>query len=225
MGKKIIRLTEFELKKLIAESINELLKESSIIMPAIADTVISQTDNSIIKGEYHTNINNKKVEPVNHNNNARILRNKLLTHYILQEIGNIHFTFLKYDRGVDKLVAVTFDMVQVKECTKDGFALRGVMKMPTNNQVVDKNADVFYDNNSKQFTSYTYENGNRKRDLLTLPTNGSLNLSNDATYKRLIYLVEDFINVCDICIEESNGNLSIQEFYKAVSSKMNEKYK
>lgn len=225
MSKKVIRLTEAQLREIVAESINAIINESNIVMPALADTVTSKTDDSIINGEYHIDMNGKQVEPNQQNNRAKVLRNQLLTHYILQEIGEIHLVFLKQDREVGKPVSVSFDMQNVKECNENRVVLRGVMRVPTNFKIVDKNADVSLDNATKKFTCITYENGSRKKDNLILPVNGELNQSNYATYKRLVLLIEDFLNVCDVCTNEMGKMESPKEYYDAITKKMNSRYK
>lgn len=224
MGKKVIRLTKSELKEMILESVNEILNETDMVAPVLVDNILFKTEQSVDNGEYFKTINGKKVHPKPHNNKARILRNRLLTHYILQEIGEVQFTFLKYDRGIGRNVAVTFDMSEVSECKDSGFKLRGILRLPTNHKMIDKNADVTYDFETKRFHCLTYENGNRKKDELILPIRGELNLSNVSLYNRLILLIEDFLNACQICINELGKETSLKEFAKKLTKKMNEKY-
>ena len=225
MGKKVIRLTENELKEIVKLSIENILNETNIVAPALADTVIAKTDSSIENGEGYINMNGTEKDPNISNDKARVLRNVLLTHYILQEIGNVHLVFLKYDRAVDKRVSVAFDMEQVQECTNSGIKLQGIMKVPTNNGMIDKSAYIFYDFVLKKFTMYTYYWGNRKKEELTLPIKGIYNQKNLATFNRLIYLIEDFLNVCDICANEMRQMTSAKEYYQAITQKMNERYR
>ena len=197
MAKKVIRLTESELKQVLEESIKRIINEVDMDIATIPDVTSRTTSDSIVSGKCHTTLNNKQVDPFNHNKKARVLRNKILTKYILDEIGNIHFRFMKYDDSVGYPVACDFDMTEIKDCNKDHISLQGVMEIPTNKGIINRGCVITYKFSTDKFYHSTYVNRNKKDVELVLPTDGEVGMPNSAMKNRLVFLVEDYLKRCD----------------------------
>ena len=152
------------------------------------------------------------------NMKARSMMNHALALFLISEIGNIEFSFLKYDEEVGQNTAVKFQMQDVKSFNDNEISFSGCMTKGYNNAVLDKGAVIKYNFQTMTFSHSTWVQRNKREVGLTFITKGVSGTKNIATLHKLLYFLDIFKEAKKKAITSLSNMQSLNEFYTALMS-------
>ena len=149
---------------------------------------------------------------------ARSMMNHALALFLISRMGNVEFSFLKYDDEVGQNTAVKFQMQDVKSFNSNEISFSGCLTKGYNNAVLDKGAVVKYNFGTKIFSHSSWVQRNKKDSALTFPTKGECGKSNVATLHNVLFLIDEFNEAKQRTIETLTNIQSLQELYTTLLS-------
>lgn len=214
MAKKIIKLTESELKAILTETINSILVEASTEFYTVPSAIASISADNINRGkDLQPNKNGEIRNELDRNMKARSMMNHALALFLINRMGNIEFYFLKYDDEIGQNTAVKFQMQDIKSFNANEITFSGCLTKGYNNAVLNKGAVVKYDFNTKVFSHSTWVQRNKRDMPMVFITKGQSGQKNVATLHRLLFLVDEFGKAKKEAIESMTTMQTLQEFY------------
>lgn len=156
---------------------------------------------------------------------ARKLRNLTLTHFLLQEIGPMQFTFRVYDDNVGTNVAATFAISEVVGLDETSIAFEGQLRKASNNGVKINSCSIKYVFESNEFYHNTSINRNNRQVKLLFPTGGEKADSNNKILQSILSCINEFQIESKKLYNEMIENGCTNHYFEHLHNKLKKSHK